>query len=285
MRDEEFLYQQAALNAVLQNDIVKMKENLDRLMLLKNPNFIKGVFNKFKYLGTHFFEAHSAQVDHEGLIKDLLKTAVTLKQHEITHYLLRTNELLIKPDLEDSLIWEVLFKDGQLNDIKYLLSNPNIKEKERLITNGIGCIKESNIEILNLVFDCSRQDYPEFIEKFNKCNRINSPVAVFHPFVYACSQNSISLVDFYLTKEETKPFINEITFHKGLLMAAENNNCLDVLKHLLTNPNMPIQIYKDYLADELIYMATLGNATDVLKFLIFDMNIQLEKSLDEILYI
>jgi hypothetical protein len=284
-KEKENLYQQSAFDAVRSNDIEKLRENLDYLMLLKKSNFIKGAFNKFKYLSSHLLELHSTKNDHKTFIQDLTMMSIHNGNSEITNYLFKSNELLVKPDFEKSSIWAAVFIKGNSEQLNYLLFNSKIKEKNKasLVTSAIKTISESNIEMLNLVFDSSRPGYSEFIENFNKYNRINSPIAFFNPFIYACSQNSISLVDFYLNKEETKPFINYITFHNSLLSAANNDKYLEVLEHLLTDPNMPFKLYKDYNADQLIYMATLGNATEVLRFLIFDMNVQLEKNLDEIL--
>lgn len=287
IKEVESLYQQAAFSAVANNDIDALKENLDHLMLLRKPNLAKDIFNKFKYLSSHLLELDIVKKDHKDLMQDLLFTSINNHHSEITQYLLDSNELLVKPDCENSLIWQNVFANGEVDNIKYLLSTPKIKPKDkaRLVTNGMTCIKESNIEILEWLLNSSRPNYLEFIEEFNKYNRINSPIAVFNPFISACSQNSISLVDAYLNKDEIKHFINPITFHNGLLMAAYNDNSLDVLEHLLTSPNISIKLYKDYTPDQLIYMATLGNSTDILNFLIFDIKIKLEKNLDEILNI
>lgn len=283
MNKKEKIWSEAAFNAVANNDIDTLRENLDHLMLLKKPSLVKDIFNKFKYLGSQILNGDKN--DYGRFIEDLVSTSINNHHSDMTNYLLESDELLVKPRFEYPYIWEHIFAKGEVRNIKYLLKNSKVKEKEiaRLITNGMSCIKESNIEVLDMLFDSNLPGYSAFIQSFNKYNRLNSVTAVFNPFISACSQNSIPLVDFYLNKEDIKPFINEQTFYNGFLIAAYNDNSLDVLKHFLNNPNMPIKLEEYDISEKLIYMATLGNATEVLKFLIFDTNIKLDKNLDEIL--
>lgn len=285
MQSKDDIYMNTAYEAVKSNDIELMKQSLNSLMLLKKPNIIKDIFNKFKYIGQNIINMDGLKSRNQGLINGLLSESIRNKNFEIFQYLIDSNEILIKPELDNSATWEGVFYYTDLRMLKHLMNEPNIKDKGKHVTKGLESIQENGISILEFLFDSSKPHYEDFIENFKEYNKPSIFIRTFNPFIYASEKNSKLLIDFYLNNKEIKPFINVITFSKGMEAIVFSKNSLEVLDYLLNNPKMPYKLYRDYLADNLIFKAIKNNARHALRYLICDQEVKLEKNLDDLLNI
>jgi hypothetical protein len=283
MRSKEHKYMEEALNAVKSDNFDLMKENLDSLMLLKKPSILKDIFNKFKYLGQHITSTYGTKIAHQGLINELLLESIHNHNFEITKYLIDSDEMLIKPELDRSSTWAMVCQSNNLEMLRFLLNNSKVKNKGELVTKGLESLPEFGLPMLDFLFDKSQPHYQKFIQEFNDYNKSCLFTQTFNPFIYASKENSKLLIDFYLDNDETKKFINGRTFSNSIIVAASSDNCLEVLDYLLNDKKMPYKAYEDYNFDISILEATKTNARKVLQYLIFDMNVKLEKSLDKLL--
>lgn len=162
-------------------------------------------------------------------------------------------------------------EDGELDKVKYLLTSPKL-------TKNVSCSYRSEQALRN----ACKHGHLDIVQYLLTSPDLNKHANLHHdndtPFVLACFSGNLNLIKYLLTSEELKSHPDIHANYMGspdyALTLACQKGYLEVVKYLLTSPDLNdhANIHAD--RDRPILNAYQKNNLDIVRFLIFDMNIK-----------
>lgn len=101
-------------------------------------------------------------------------------------------------------------------------------------------------------------------------------------FINLCDKGDFDAVRYILTNEDLKKHINEEVINTGYVWACSNEH-IDVVNYLLTSPDLITHADIHAGSDNGFILAAQDEKLDIIKFLIFDMNIKKTKAIEDYL--
>jgi ankyrin repeat protein len=231
-------------------------------------------FNNDLNLIKEIFNITKAKKCNNTIPKNMLLIAAEQGYLDIIEYMINSEELnnIISAKFKKYLLkdaFKVACSNGKLDIVEYLLNSSelNLKKKPNGIEAGFyEACKNGHLKIINYLF---KQELG-----------IKSNFPAFEYGVTLAVRNGHNHVLKYFF-ETNYSFALKTLKNSTILYTAESNDKIDVIKYLLTSPDLKdkIHIHED---NDIIYKcAHNGTMLNVLRYLIVDFNIEKTKDIAE----